>query len=377
MSSHHYLNNLTPLRGLAALWVATFHFRGLVNNLFPTHQTMLLEKGYSMVDLFFVMSGFIMIHVHGDDFARKLTKHNSRRFFVARFARLYPLHFFTLSIFIFLAVFSWGWGPVYDPGAILTNLLLLQSFHIDNLRTWNTISWSVSAEWAAYLCFPFLAIMFGQKKKVFYILLPPAIIFIYLALLYWLPSEGIAISGTKHRIEATYNYGFLRGIAGFSLGMLTYGLFCQIRIRNFFGNDLMAFFFVVATLFCMHKDSNDLLNILIFVGLVISFASNTGNVHKLCSFSTIQFAGKVSYSIYLLQTLVRLLFIMLVNDSGTVSIFPPVTFLSRLAYTIAYLILLTSISAITYYGIENPCRNFINRKYSHLNRAQDNHVVSS
>ena len=58
-----YLSNLTPLRGIAALLVAVFHFEMVAARFVPATTTLFLEKSYIMVDLFFIMSGFIMLHV--------------------------------------------------------------------------------------------------------------------------------------------------------------------------------------------------------------------------------------------------------------------------------------------------------------------------
>src|ERR1700677_1206832 len=104
-NSHPFLNNLTPLRGAAATWVAVYHF-GTTVPLFSASQTMLVAKGYTMVDLFFIMSGFIMRHVYGNSFKERITIPNVHRFVVARFARIYPLHFFTLTTLVVLTIFS-------------------------------------------------------------------------------------------------------------------------------------------------------------------------------------------------------------------------------------------------------------------------------
>jgi peptidoglycan/LPS O-acetylase OafA/YrhL len=55
-----YLSNLTPLRGIAALLVAIFHFEMAIARFIPANLTMFFEKSYLMVDLFFIMSGFII-----------------------------------------------------------------------------------------------------------------------------------------------------------------------------------------------------------------------------------------------------------------------------------------------------------------------------
>jgi peptidoglycan/LPS O-acetylase OafA/YrhL len=359
--SHPYLNNLTPLRGVAALWVAVYHFNVLAANLFPAHQTMLVDKGYIMVDLFFIMSGFIIRHVYGDSFASGVTRTQLWQFFVARFARIYPLHFFTLLFLVIVAALSWQWDTVANPAAIPIHLLLLQSFGIIPHHTWNVPSWSISAEWAAYSVFPWLALLFCRRRLVAYVLLPVLIVVVYVALMYWLPVRDLDRLSRPllHNLDVTYDYGFLRGLAGFCTGMLGYWLYEDHKARSFFSKDAVAVVFVGAVAFLMHKDINDLLLLIVFLALTLCFAANSGYLHQLCALKPIQFVGEVSYSIYLMQRIALILF------TGIVPI-PEKTdapFFQKAALTIGYLLFLVGVSSITYFGIEKPCRNFINRKY--------------
>jgi len=105
-----YLSNLTPLRGMAAILVAIFHFEMAIARFVPAARTMFFEKSYLMVDLFFVLSGFIMLHVYGDSFHQTLRKDSVRHFFVARFARTYPLHLFTLLLLVLIVRYLTNWG---------------------------------------------------------------------------------------------------------------------------------------------------------------------------------------------------------------------------------------------------------------------------
>jgi len=83
--AHRYLSNLTPLRGMAAVWVAVFHFQGVAVPFVSSGSTHLIDKGYIMVDLFFIMSGFIICHVYRKSFEEGLTAKNFKRFIIARF----------------------------------------------------------------------------------------------------------------------------------------------------------------------------------------------------------------------------------------------------------------------------------------------------
>ena len=367
-NEHRYLHNLTPLRGIAALWVATYHFGSLLK-LIPPKQTMLIEKGYLMVDLFFIMSGFIMWHVYAASFSERITETNFRRFMVARFARIYPLHLFTLFVLIGMSYISGNWNPVNDPHAILTNVFMLQSMGFERLSTWNRPSWSLSAEWAAYMVFPLLALFMSQKKRLSRIVLPIGIVIAYFALVFLIPPMGIGNADrlVLHKLDVTYDYGYIRGIAGFTLGMLCYGLYLDDRTRRYLSKDRVAVILAATALICMHFGTNDLFLILPFAGITLCFAANSGYIHKACNASVLQFLGKVSYSIYLVQWIATDLFTAGFRRFHlNVLFFPSVgapSFLERLAVTLLFLLFLVFLSAITYNLIENPCRNFINRTF--------------
>ena len=100
---HQYLKNLTPLRGIAALLILIFHVQIILlykNSLTGNWETALIWRMHLMVDFFFILSGFIMFHVYGDWFRDSVSWKKFRKFTLARFARVYPLHVFTLFALI-------------------------------------------------------------------------------------------------------------------------------------------------------------------------------------------------------------------------------------------------------------------------------------
>jgi peptidoglycan/LPS O-acetylase OafA/YrhL len=96
METRHRLRSLDLLRGLAAIIVLFWHFSGIFRHQ-PAFQIFrpFYTNGQPAVDVFFVISGFILQHVYADRFRSRADLLN---FIVRRLARLYPLHLITLLV---------------------------------------------------------------------------------------------------------------------------------------------------------------------------------------------------------------------------------------------------------------------------------------
>src|ERR1700739_3127098 len=137
------IEGLTPLRGLAALWVVLFHadvilFFRQFGPLLDRDATGLISRGYLWVDFFFLLSGFIIAHVYGARLAEPFSAETVWRYLAARFARIYPLHLFTLLLLIPLRVLAAALFPAMQDGswdsflawqAIPSNLLLTHAMN--------------------------------------------------------------------------------------------------------------------------------------------------------------------------------------------------------------------------------------------------------
>ena len=366
--AHKYLSNLTTLRGVAAIWVVVFHFQVLICLFVLPKQSLLIEKGYLMVDLFFIMSGFIVSHVYHQSFHAGITIQNFKKFIVARFARIYPLHFFTLLFLIILVAAGNGWNIIDDPKAIPANIFLLHSFGINKIFTWNIPSWSISAEWWAYMVFPVLTIFIYRGKGLAMIALGLFVVLAYLAIMYCLPRHDPfdATAIVSHDLNATFDYGFLRGLAGFISGMLLYKAYQAGIWNRFFQNDLTALLLIIITILCMHFGVNDFFYIILFIALVYVFALNSGKLNAICNRRVLQYLGKISYSIYLSSIFLFIVFtfgfkklpgVKYTENSHTAG------FWIGLGYCIGFIIIHIGISSVTYYKIEKPCRKYINAKW--------------
>lgn len=366
--------NLTPLRGFAAMAVVLFHFNEILVLFVKQEQTMLLRKCYLMVDLFFIMSGFIILHVYGASFTNSIQKNTFWTFIKARFARLYPLHVFTLiaSVVLFYSV-SNATDPIsvriFNPNAIVTNLFMLHACGVHDIFTWNVPAWSISAEWWAYMVFPFLVLLLAKNKRLGTILIGVVAITLYCAIVYFLPRINPfvpTIPNLNHDLDVTYDYGYLRGIAGFMMGMLTYVAYTKEKIVHLFTRDSIALVTILVLLVSMHFGWNDLVYIPLFVLLVLSFAANKGLLARICSLKPLQYVGDISYSVYMVHGLMLFFagdfYLKLVGITFKEGEMHQVSFVTGLWSSLLFLVLVILISSITYYGIEKPCRKWLNRK---------------
>ena len=155
---------LTGLRGVAAGWVLLFHLQQYLGGHVPTANVGWIgASGFRGVDLFFVLSGFVLMHVHRRDFLR-LGMEQLSRFAILRFTRVYPLNTVVLVAIgvMFAAAPHYRAYRFAEPGAFTAlgffqTLTLSTRWLAPDYGTWNGPTWSLSTEIIGYAGFPFLA----------------------------------------------------------------------------------------------------------------------------------------------------------------------------------------------------------------------------
>jgi peptidoglycan/LPS O-acetylase OafA/YrhL len=162
------LDALTGVRALAAFWVLMYHFAlSPFGALHLEESVPAVKVGYLGVDLFFILSGFIITHTHRRD-AGSLARRAVLSFYGRRLARLYPVHLLTLLALLVMLYVGGLFGVAahlpekFRPVDFFYNLILVQAWGVGEPLTWNFPAWSVSCEWFAYLAFPPLA--FGLNR---------------------------------------------------------------------------------------------------------------------------------------------------------------------------------------------------------------------
>jgi peptidoglycan/LPS O-acetylase OafA/YrhL len=142
-------------------------------------------------------------------------------FLQRRLARIYPLHFVTFLAVVCYVVAGRLMGVGFsDPDAyavseIPANLLLVHGWGLGRM-SWNYLSWSVSAEWFAYLLFPLLTWILLPHQRDPWLRLALAVS--SLLALYWF-AEPLLGQKLTH---LTVNFSILRIVPEFVLGIALY-----------------------------------------------------------------------------------------------------------------------------------------------------------
>jgi len=155
---------LTGIRTLLAFNIVLFHFTPPY--LGPIRP--FVEHGFVFVNVFFLISGFILSYNYFDRGASL----NKRDFWLARFSRLYPVYLLVLIISFKMLEIEWHARSRTEfwQGFILSPLLL-QGWSPSLATFWNTVAWTLSCEVAFYAAFPWLIRLPWPRKPSRLILL--------------------------------------------------------------------------------------------------------------------------------------------------------------------------------------------------------------
>jgi peptidoglycan/LPS O-acetylase OafA/YrhL len=284
---------LTALRFLAAMWVVSFHYwPHLAGFGVPTF----VSKGYLGVECFFVLSGFILAHVYLDGLGKG--GFNYAKFLWARLARVYPLHLATLAGVGVLAFVAARAGIAMDheiaPLKLLpANLLLVHAWGVTDSTAWNHPSWSISAEWFAYLSFPVFGWVAWRLRER-----PGVAVALALALLMALYTGFQTVVGFP-LTKATFAWGALRIVPCFAYGVALNLLWRKNRIETSAMAKLGVLLFAVLIAWLGLMGGPDLGLTAAFGGLILCLASLTSTGSNLFSSKLGVYLGEVSYAVYM------------------------------------------------------------------------------
>lgn len=350
----------TALRGVAALSVVGYHLQFGTSYRLPIETaTPFLGRSYLFVDLFFILSGFIIAYVNRADDRAAAGRIAAGPFLLARFVRLYPLHFVCL-IFLVLTILTQrqimlatGHVSNYPTDAhalvsLLTQLLLLNAWYPPE-PNWNIANWSISAEFVAYALFPALvAFRFAARRMA-------------TALLILVPLAFFAtIFATTGSLDIIQGWAPLRCIAGFLLGMLLFYWRDVVDRVSTVALSVLQVAAVVASVAVVATAVPDPLVVVPFMLLVWSSWTDRGLLGWLLDRQVFLKLGDWSYSVYLAH--IPLLTMLGFFWQRAAQRLPLSVESARAIYLGLAYVLVIGVSALSFRYVEVPARHWLARQ---------------
>jgi peptidoglycan/LPS O-acetylase OafA/YrhL len=311
---------LTGLRIIAAVWVVLFHFRPLLREAAPAFSEALapvLNVGAQGVDLFFILSGFVLTWNYLDRLGESWSTRATLHFLWLRLARVWPVYLVTLHLAALWIIFTLNVGHVpsqevdqLSAVSYVRQLLLVQLWfqpYFDG-SSWDGPAWSISAEWLAYLLFGVLVMVVfrmvraTRARSLMWLALaaslPPVLLLLATGQFYtpwsWLPrivmqfTAGALACAAVRRLRLSER---ARRVAGY----LSLFLLCAI---------VGLLYLLDAHPISGVRDSGGVVDVL-FVPLVMTLAIGAGTLPRALSLRLVVYGGQISFSLYMVHELVH------------------------------------------------------------------------
>lgn len=288
----NYLNYIDVLRAISVILVIFFHLN-------PES----FDLGYLGVDVFFVISGYVITNsIYNDQI---INKKGIFSFYVKRFKRIYPILFLVIITFLIFYVF---FSPLsgntnFYLGSALTALLGISNFYFINNEVNYFLNdganpllhtWSLGIEEQFYLLYPlFLISLIKLYKNKINIVIFSIVILIFSSFIIYVSFDGI-IGNFYFPLSRFWELGI--GCFAFFFPAL------KSKVRA------LTLFFFLFLLSMSAFSLNDYviekysLNTALVTFLIISSMRNYSKNKKLIyvlDLSQLPYLGKLSYSIYL------------------------------------------------------------------------------
>lgn len=306
--------NLPALNGLrivAALGVVCFHYGRLSIGFkeLPLLAKNIVSNGTIALPFFYVLSGFVLAHAYSD---RRQALTRKRDFYRARIARLFPAYIVSFILFLPIAVEKYLRAPapnlhhgaqIFAVGGLLS-LFALQSW-TPLSQSWNGPAWSLSVEAFFYLIFPLILPRIMKMRPI---------ALVSLLSLLWLSMISLSIAHEHNAIPPQvwndyFMYHPLFWTPTFLLGIATYRLALPwSRISSAAATTASAMslglLMLLAGMLSPRVGGDFLVNggaAPLIAVIVLSLSHPRAASSRLLGSTPLDFLGKASYVIYILQ----------------------------------------------------------------------------
>jgi peptidoglycan/LPS O-acetylase OafA/YrhL len=359
------LHWLDILRGVASLSIVLWHWQHFfmhgyfedafknnevaIRNTYPLYRFLrpFYGQGWRAVQLFFTLSGFIFFWLYSEKIASR--KINFKKYLFFRITRLYPLHWLTLFVVIFVQLWLHHLEGAYFVyknhgfGAFISNFMLVSNWFSSSFA-FNGPSWSVSVEMLLYILF-FCLCYIGLNRWW------SLIVFIFIGYLL----RGSVVDQVGSGIMSFFMGGIvfylyhwinnnvvIQKKLWISLVLLLTILFLPVYWRYFLNRDLPFYFFEL----CLFPA------ILLTIALIeTSLGAGIGK--------RLSFIGDISFSCYLWHFPLQIIFVIAADALG----WGRSVFYSPATLGLFYLVLI-GISVVSYYKFEYPVQNYLRKRFA-------------
>ena len=355
------LKQITSVRFFAAMWVVAYHFWPSLNPILPA----LVSRGHLGVELFFVLSGFILSHVYLKSFGERRFRYPD--FLWARLSRIYPVHLATLAG-LGLLVGAAAWlglrsvsGNVVIWGALPANLLLMQAWGLAaHGAGWNHPSWSISAEWFAYLTFPAFAWAAWRFRSR-----PRLAVVSALALIAVLYPSFERLTG-ESLAKQTIVWGALRIVPCFAYGCAIWLLWTSGALGTRAAAKAATLASLAGVIGGALLSASDPLMVALFGLLILGLAAMARTGSRVLTAAPWVYLGEVSFSIYMVCIPWELLF----GHGAAKALHLQGEILPPLAWA-AMVVGVVPVAMIVHHLVERPAREAMRRSgVPFLNRSR-------
>ena len=344
---------LTALRGIAAILVMAHNY---TLSFFPDIQklstTLFLRKSYLWVDMFFLLSGFVLTHVYQAKFKEKVEYQRYKTFTLARIARIYPLHIATLVVLIvleFICHYLGGESPVRALSKIPENLAMVHA--LDPYTYWNEPSWSISAEWLTYIFVPFMILLVSRTTTPSRI----TVAIICIALLYAIELH-YGDFGIMHAGWSLYARCVLEVI----IGIILYQFYLQHRSNQGWVKQLIiGIVLLIFVTLCVHLPHT--FTVILFALLIYLVAHIGSNERYWLNHPILVWLGTISYSIYLVHDPLKQILVAFAIWFGNPINTETISYNAQVSIVVFCMIASVIIAHVSYKYLEEPCRKFIRK----------------
>jgi len=358
------IRQLTGVRFIAAIWVVLYHFRFMILGLVPELKPIgfLFDGGYLAVDVFFVLSGYIIAYQYLHAFPRGRGDYGA--FLVKRLARIYPLQVVTLGITVGFVLLGTALRVPITPASNFTvwgavqDVLLIRGWIVPT-QGWNFPAWSLSAEWFAYLLFPVVAIVVAWAVRRRGLLLGVAAVCIVAEGLtaFLLPS----FDGMPHpliRVMTAFVLGALIQAATSATGRPALAIVGIVVLAAL----------IVGGSFVPTDGLRAAVSLTASAVAVAGLANGSGPVVRVLGSRRLEYGGRISYGIYMFHGILLMVFYVLL---GLLSSLVPLTELLTWPMILRIGIVLIPLASVLlagaglYHGVERPAQRLLTARLRH------------